>query len=88
MKWSWRNWRSKSSQETALSHFVYHSVLHPQTEEMPHHWQKLRVEESLFRTHLPFTILQPCAYMQNLDIHWPGMRTHRNKSGCPMHLRP
>lgn len=67
----------QSSQETAVSHFVYHSVLHPQTEEMPHHWQKLRVEESLFRTRLPFTILQPCAYMQNLDIHWSGMRTHR-----------
>ncbi len=67
----------QSSREAALSHFVYHSVLHPQTEEMPHHWQKLRVEESLFRTDLPFTILQPCAYMQNLDVHWPGLRTCR-----------
>ena len=32
---------------------------------MPHHWQKLRVEEEIFRGGLPFTILQPCAYMQN-----------------------
>jgi hypothetical protein len=23
---------------------VYHSVLHPQIEAMPHHWNKLRVE--------------------------------------------
>ncbi len=45
---------------------VYHSVLHPQTEEMPHHWRKLRVEEALFRSGLGFTVLQPCAYMQNL----------------------
>lgn len=49
-----------------VKRFLYHSVLHPQTEEMPHHWQKLRVEEEIFRSGLPFTILQPCAYMQNL----------------------
>jgi hypothetical protein len=24
---------------------VFHSVLKPQTEAMPHHWNKLRVEE-------------------------------------------
>ena len=47
-------------------HIVYHSVLHPQTEAMPHHWQKLRVEELLFASGNPFTILQPTAYMQNL----------------------
>ncbi len=67
----------QSSLDTALSHLIYHSVLHPQTEEMPHHWHKLRVEECLFRTGLPFTILQPCAYMQNLDIHWTRIRKHR-----------
>ena len=46
--------------------FVYHSVLHPQTEAMPHHWNKLRVEEMLFESGLPYTILQPAAYMQNV----------------------
>ena len=30
--------------------FGYHSVLHPQTERMIHHWQKLRTEELLFET--------------------------------------
>jgi uncharacterized protein YbjT (DUF2867 family) len=53
-----------------VEHFVYHSVLHPQTEDMPHHWQKLRVEESLFKSGLPFTILQPTMYMQNLLLQW------------------
>lgn len=52
--------------QAGIRRFVYHSVLHPHTEEMPHHWQKLRVEEDIFRSGLPFTILQPCAYMQNL----------------------
>lgn len=51
--------------------FVFHSVLHPQTESMPHHWQKLRVEELLFETGLSYTILQPAAYMQNLLAYWP-----------------
>lgn len=49
-----------------VAHFVYHSVLHPQLEDMPHHWLKLRVEEHLIASGLPFTILQPTAYMQNI----------------------
>ena len=53
-----------------VERFVYHSVLHPQTESMPHHWQKLRVEALLFESGLPFTILQPAAYMQNVLAHW------------------
>ncbi len=52
--------------EAGLEHFVYHSVLHPQVMDMPHHWLKLRVEEALFKSGLNFTILQPAAYMQNL----------------------
>jgi NAD(P)H dehydrogenase (quinone) len=55
-----------AAQAAGVAHFVYHSVLHPQTEKMPHHWQKLRVEEILLESGLPFTILQPAAYMQNL----------------------
>ena len=56
----------RAAQANGCSRVVYHSVLHPQTEEMPHHWQKLRVEEMLFKTGLDYTILQPAAYMQNL----------------------
>lgn len=49
-----------------VERFVYHSVFHPQVEAMPHHWNKLRVEEILIGSGLPFTILQPTAYMQNV----------------------
>lgn len=56
----------EAARTAGVKRFVYHSVLHPQTEEMPHHWQKLRVEEEIFRGGLPFTVLQPCAYMQNV----------------------
>ncbi|NOX60490.1 MAG: NmrA family NAD(P)-binding protein [Chloroflexi bacterium] len=55
-----------AAQRAGVRHFVYHSVLHPQTESMPHHWNKLRVEEMLFESGMPYAILQPTAYMQNL----------------------
>ena len=45
-------------------------VLHPQTREMPHHWQKLAVEEKLLESGLHFCILQPSAYMQNIAAYW------------------
>ena len=53
-----------------VKHLVYHSVLHPQTQEMAHHWNKLQVEEMIFASGVPFTILQPTAYMQNLLPQW------------------
>jgi NAD(P)H dehydrogenase (quinone) len=53
--------------------FVYHSVLHPQIEAMPHHWQKMRVEEMLFASDLDLTVLQPTAYMQNILGVWRGI---------------
>lgn len=53
--------------------FVYHSVLHPQTEEMPHHWNKLRVEEMLLRTGFEVVVLQPAAYYQNVLAYLPAM---------------
>jgi uncharacterized protein YbjT (DUF2867 family) len=55
-----------AAKEERVDLVVLHSVLHPQTEGMPHHWSKLRVEEGLIDSGLAFTILQPAPYMQNL----------------------
>jgi uncharacterized protein YbjT (DUF2867 family) len=55
---------------------VYHSVLHPQIEAMPHHWAKMRVEERLFSSALDVTVLQPTAYMQNCLAEWDRMVEH------------
>jgi len=62
-----------AARATDVGRFVYHSVLHPQTEEMPHHWHKLRVEEMLFKSGLDYTILQPAAYMQNVLASWSSI---------------
>jgi len=56
----------KAAAEQHVKRLVFHSVLHPQIEDMPHHWKKLRVEEELIRTGLQYTILQPAQYMQNM----------------------
>jgi NAD(P)H dehydrogenase (quinone) len=62
-----------AARRAGVEHIVYHSVLHPHVEAMPHHWQKMRVEEQLFASGLAHTILQPAAYMQNVLAHWQRM---------------
>jgi uncharacterized protein YbjT (DUF2867 family) len=56
-----------------VKRFVYHSVLHPQIETMPHHWEKMRTEAMLLDADFDLTILQPTAYMQNLLGAWRGI---------------
>jgi uncharacterized protein YbjT (DUF2867 family) len=63
----------EAATSAGVPRFVYHSVLHPQIEAMPHHWNKMRVEEMLFSSSLDFTILQPTAYMQNSISEWDRM---------------
>ncbi len=62
-----------AAKDSGVTRLVYHSVLHPQIEAMPHHWNKLRVEEMLFGSGLDITILQPTAYMQNSLAQWDRM---------------
>jgi uncharacterized protein YbjT (DUF2867 family) len=66
----------KAAQDANVEQIVFHSVLHPQIEAMPHHWEKLRVEEILFRSGLNFTILQPAVYMQNILSQWDQISAH------------
>jgi NAD(P)H dehydrogenase (quinone) len=59
-----------AAQSQRVRRFVYHSVLHPQIEAMPHHWRKMQVEQTLFTAGFNLTILQPTAYMQNILGGW------------------
>jgi NAD(P)H dehydrogenase (quinone) len=56
-----------------IKRFVFHSVLHPQIEAMPHHWNKMRAEEMLLAADFDLTILQPAPYMQNIFGVWRGI---------------
>ncbi|MGB0101004.1 MAG: NmrA family NAD(P)-binding protein [Nocardioides sp.] len=51
---------------------VHHSVASPYAPAMPHHLGKARAEDVVRRGPAAWTILQPCAYLQNLV---PGLRS-------------
>jgi uncharacterized protein YbjT (DUF2867 family) len=53
---------------------VYHSVASPYVPEMPHHLGKARAEDLVRRSGLRWTILQPGAYLENLDLTGPEVR--------------
>jgi uncharacterized protein YbjT (DUF2867 family) len=53
-----------------IEHFVYHSVLHSVLQDMPHHQKKLIVEELLVNSGIPYTIIQPAVFMQNILESW------------------
>jgi uncharacterized protein YbjT (DUF2867 family) len=50
---------------------VYHSVASPYAPAMPHHLGKAVSEDLVRRSGLAWTILQPGAYLQNLDLGGP-----------------
>ncbi len=47
---------------------IYHSVASPYIPAMPHHVGKARSEDLVRRSGLVWTILQPGAYLQNLEL--------------------
>lgn len=47
---------------------VYHSVASPYAPQLPHHLGKAASEDLVRRSGLAWTILQPGAYLQNLDL--------------------
>ena len=57
--------------EAGLSRVVYHSVASPYAPDLPHHVGKAVGEDLVRRSGLEWTILQPGAYLQNLDLSRP-----------------
>jgi uncharacterized protein YbjT (DUF2867 family) len=51
-----------------IGRVVYHSVASPYAPDMPHHVGKAAAEDLVRRSGLAWTILQPGAYLQNLDL--------------------
>lgn len=47
---------------------VYHSVAAPYAPDLPHHLGKAVAEDLVRRSGLAWTVLQPGAYLQNLDL--------------------
>ncbi|KAF3051793.1 hypothetical protein E8E11_011279 [Didymella keratinophila] len=51
-----------------LKHFIFSSVIGSQLSSMVHHAAKRRVEEHLMESGLPFTILQPSTFLDNIPV--------------------
>ena len=51
-----------------VGHLLLMSVTHPQLEPLLNHQSKLAAERRLLMSQLPFTILQPMHYMQDVDV--------------------
>ncbi|GAA3681100.1 hypothetical protein GCM10022237_45150 [Nocardioides ginsengisoli] len=64
--------------EAGVGRVVYHSVASPYVPAMPHHLGKAVSEDLVRRSGLDWTILQPCAYVQNLV---PALRAAADASG-------
>ena len=60
-------WRVvEAAARAGAARLVYHSVLHPHDCGMPHHLRKADAEEVIRSAGLPWTVLQPAPYQQNL----------------------
>jgi uncharacterized protein YbjT (DUF2867 family) len=57
-----------AARQAEVEHFVQFSVTHPQLEPLLNHQAKLAVERVVLLSRMPFTILQPMHYMQNVDV--------------------
>ena len=69
-----------AARDAGVRRFVFHSVLHTQIEDLPHHWERHFVEQAIINSGLAFTILQCGSYMQNMLPGWAKMiesGTHR-----------
>lgn len=57
-----------AAQEAGVGRLVLHSVASPYVPAMPHHVGKAAAEDVVRRSGLAWTVLQPGAYLQNLDL--------------------
>jgi uncharacterized protein YbjT (DUF2867 family) len=60
-----------------IGRVVLHSVAAPYSPAMPHHLGKAAAEDVVRRSELAWTILQPGAYLQNLDLTGPVRIAYR-----------
>ena len=60
-----------AARHAGVSLFGLHSVIRAPKREIVFHWAKLEVEMALVASGLPYVILQPTNYMDNVSWTWP-----------------
>lgn len=71
------------ARSAGIDRVVYHSVAAPYAPQMPHHVNKAVGEDLVRRSGMDWTILQPCAYTQNVV---PGLREQEPGIDVPYDL--
>ncbi|MBC7781439.1 MAG: NmrA family NAD(P)-binding protein [Proteobacteria bacterium] len=54
-----------------LRHFVLHGVMAPYLQNINYHFAKELIQWDLYRSGLPYTVMLPTNYMQNVNWTWP-----------------
>lgn len=60
-----------AAQRAGVRHFVLHGVIAPYLQHINYHWAKELIQFDLYRSGLPYTILLPTNFMQNVSWTWP-----------------
>jgi uncharacterized protein YbjT (DUF2867 family) len=63
-----------AARQVGVRRFVYHSVARSHLPDVVFHLEKTRVEIGLLHGGLPYTVVQPTNYMQNLRFAWPQVQ--------------
>lgn len=60
-----------AAKESGVRHFVLHGVIAPYLDNINYHWAKQLVQRELYRSGMPYTVLLPTNFMQNVSWTWP-----------------
>lgn len=60
-----------AARHAGVSHFVLHGVMAPYLQNINYHFAKEQIQWDLYRSGMPYTVLLPTNFMQNLNWTWP-----------------
>ena len=59
-----------------VKHFVLHGAIAPYLQDVSFHWAKLTANIDLYHSGMPYTVLIPANFMQNISWTWPQVIEH------------
>jgi uncharacterized protein YbjT (DUF2867 family) len=61
----------EAAQRAGVRHFVLHGVMAPYLQNINYHWAKEQIQWDLYRSGMPYSVLLPTNFMQNIAWSWP-----------------
>jgi NAD(P)H dehydrogenase (quinone) len=60
-----------AAQAAGVRHFVLHGVMAPYLQNINYHYAKEKLQWDLYRSGMPYSVLLPTNFMQNISWSWP-----------------